>query len=237
MFLQLATIFLSSFDEVANVQNEHNQQIPAHEWNCQEIVTGNAVQTHVISAEEISFKEKYKNEIDLLRSKVGTHPGFPIPEVTFKDFFPIFQDRDTKKLLGDLLYAYCKDLDAQVVVGYDARGFPLAELLADRLNIGWVPLRKPGKLPGEVYTKKYGNEYKPNECLNLAQSAIKTGERVILIDDLIATGGTACAGIDLVRQAGGIPMLFVSVLDVPDLPGRIKVQEMGVPSFNLIDNP
>jgi adenine phosphoribosyltransferase len=71
----------------------------------------------------------------------------------------------------------------------------------------------------------------------LAKSAIQPGQKVLLIDDLIATGGTACAGVDLVRQAGGIPVLFVSVLDVPDLPGRAELQKLDVPSFNLIDNP
>lgn len=185
----------------------------------------------VISPEEAAFKARYADAIASLRKLVAIYPDFPKPGIRFKDFWPIFQDAGAKKLLGDLLYEYYKTKNIEVVAGYESRGFPPGNLLADRLGVGFVPLRKPGKLPGPIFTVDYGLEY-GKDSLSISQTALRPGQRVLLIDDLIATGGTAEAGIKLVRQVGAIPVEFASILDV-EIGGRSK---LSIPSFNLIEN-
>jgi len=185
----------------------------------------------VISPEEADFKARHASDIACLRKLVETYPNFPKDGITFKDFWPIFQDASAKKLLGDLLYEYYKTKNIEVVAGYESRGFPPGELLADRLGVGFVPLRKPGKLAGPIFTVNYGLEY-GKDSLSISQKAFRPNQRVLLIDDLIATGGTAEAGVKLVKQAGGIPVEFVSILDI-EIGGRNKLT---IPSFNLIEN-
>ena len=166
--------------------------------------------------------------------RLGVYPDFPKPGIIFQDFWPIFQDATAKKTLGDLLYDFYKDKKIDVVAGYELRGIPPAMLLAERFNIGFVPLRKPGKLPGETLSETYGKEY-GKDTLYLQKGALEPGQRVLLVDDLIATGGTAVAGVKLVKQAGAEPVGFFSVLEVKGQGGRAKVEETGVPTFNLVE--
>jgi len=168
----------------------------------------------VASNEEVRFKEMHEKEIALLRSIVRTYPNHPKAGINFKDFFPILEDPSTKRILGDLLFEYYKSKGIEVVAGYESRGFPLAEALSDRLNVGFVPLRKPGKLPGPTYFAEYQKEYGP-DTLHISQAVAISGKRVLLIDDLIATGGTAIAGVSLIMQTGGNPVGFASILEVP----------------------
>lgn len=181
--------------------------------------------------EEAVFKALHGKEFFSLRSHIGKHPDFPKPGILFQDFFPLMGDADAFAACMELLtkrYA-CKEV--QAVVGLESRGFILGAALASRLGVGFVPVRKPGKLPGPVHSVSYEKEY-GEDILCISQAALEKDQRVLVIDDLIATGGSAKAAVELVRLAGAEPVEFASILEVKGLNGRFQ---LGIPSFNLID--
>src|SRR5690606_5255177 len=126
---------------------------------------------------------------------------------------------------------HCKRLNIEKIVGLESRGFILGAALAHELHIGFVPMRKAGKMPGEVFEASYEKEYGVDTFV-LSKQALLPRQRVLIIDDLIATGGSAKAAIDLVHLAQGEVVEFVSLLEIPSLKGRSKLH---VPSFNLLD--
>lgn len=119
------------------------------------------------------------------------------------------------------------------VVGFDARGFLFGAAVAHELGVGMAMLRKPGKLPGEVTSVDYGLEYGKN-TLELQAGVVQQGERIALVDDVIATGGTALAGIELVRQQGGEVLSFSTLIDLPHLGGGDNIAEQGVAVYSVL---
>lgn len=181
--------------------------------------------------EEALFKALYKDEIFFLKNRIRTYENFPKPGILFEDFFPILSDKEAFQQCVDLLYEWYKDKNIEVIVGLESRGFILGSALAYKLGVGFVPVRKPGKLPGLNHSVSYKKEYGV-DTLVIAQSALELNQRVLIVDDLIATGGSAKAAIELVQLAGGTPIEFFSLLEVKGLEGRMT---LGIPSFNLID--
>lgn len=149
----------------------------------------------------------------------------------FWDIEGITEDAEALRAVIDHLINYSKDQNIDYVVGFDARGFLFGGAIAHGLNAGFKQIRKKGKLPGPVVAQSYQYEYSAG-TLELQDNKVLNGKRVLLVDDVFATGGTARAGIDLVNQLGGIVVEFVSIIEMPELNGRLKL--MDVPTHSCI---
>ncbi|MEI6361259.1 MAG: adenine phosphoribosyltransferase [Actinomycetes bacterium] len=169
----------------------------------------------------------------LLWSRIREVPDWPEPGVLFRDLTPLLADPDAFATTVDLMASAIGRGSVDEVVGIEARGFPQAAALAYHLGAGFIPLRKPGKLPGDVHVQEYDLEY-GSTSLELHRDALRPGRRAVIIDDVIATGGTACAAIDLVRMTGAEVIGFMSVLDLPALGGSDRIRERGVPVTALL---
>jgi adenine phosphoribosyltransferase len=185
----------------------------------------------VIKDEAFCFKIFHREEIAFLKNQIALYPDFPKTGILFEDFFPLLSNAKALQTCIDLFYERYKNKNIDVIVGLESRGFLLGAALAYKLGVGFVPIRKPGKLPGSLFSVNYEKEY-GLDTLTISQTAILPNQRVLIIDDLIATGGTAKAAIELVNLAGGIPIEFTSLLEIEELAGREK---LGIPSFNLLD--
>ena len=155
----------------------------------------------------------------LLREAVRDVPDFPKPGILFKDITPILADGALLRSAIDLLVEGCQGLDVQKIAGIDARGFLFGATVADRMGIGFVPVRKKGKLPWKTESMAYQLEYGEAE-LEVHADAFTPGERVVMIDDLLATGGTASAAAQLIRRAGGELVLAQFLIELEFLHGR-----------------
>jgi adenine phosphoribosyltransferase len=171
-----------------------------------------------------------------LRSHIRTVPDWPAPGVQFRDITPLLQDAKVFRILIDAFVHRYMDVANRpdVVAGLDARGFILGAVVAYELNVGFVPIRKKGKLPFTTVEETYELEY-GSATVELHTDAVKSGDRVLLIDDLIATGGTMMAGKKLLERQGAIVMEGAAIVDLPELGGSQKLRESGLPLFTLID--
>jgi adenine phosphoribosyltransferase len=170
----------------------------------------------------------------LLWSRVRDVPDWPEPGVLFRDLTPLMADADAFGTAVDLMTVVLGRGRVDVVVGIEARGFPYAAALAYHLGAGFVTLRKPGKLPGDVHREEYDLEY-GSAALELHRDAVGPGSRVVIVDDVLATGGTACAAIDLVRRTGAEILRFAVIMDLPTLGGADRVRARGVGVAALLD--
>ncbi len=169
-----------------------------------------------------------------LKSLIRTIPDYPKPGIMFRDVTTLFGDaQGFKAAIAQIAEPY-RTQPVDAVAGIEARGFILGGAIADRLGCGFVPIRKKGKLPYETLQQEYQLEY-GTDTVEIHTDAIKPGERVLVVDDLIATGGTAEAGIKLIRQAGGLVLGAAFVIDLPELGGRQKIEALDVPCHVLID--
>jgi adenine phosphoribosyltransferase len=170
---------------------------------------------------------------EFVRGRLREIPDFPKPGVVFKDIGPMLRDPVAFRAVIDALAVHGREVGATRIAGIEARGFLLASALAYALDIGVVPIRKAGKLPGETLTANYDLEY-GTATLEVAREAFETGDRVLLIDDVLATGGTAAAATSLVQLAGGEPLGLSVLLELTFLGGRDRVAPLPVHSL-LID--
>ncbi|MEA5471981.1 adenine phosphoribosyltransferase [Spirulina sp. 06S082] len=169
-----------------------------------------------------------------IQSLIRNIPDFPKPGILFRDITTLLKHPEGLRHTADTLSKRCQEmgLEPDYVLGMESRGFIFAPLLAYQLKAGFIPVRKPGKLPGAVYSVEYELEY-GTDCLEMHQDAVEEGKRVIVVDDLIATGGTAKATADLVEQCGGHLEGFVFLIELMDLGGRKKLPD--VPIVSLIE--
>jgi len=170
--------------------------------------------------------------MDAVRSAIRDVPDFPKPGVVFKDITPILQDRALFKQVIDALVVRYAPMKIDKVLGMESRGFIFAAPLAAAIGAGFVPLRKFGKLPYTTVAEKYDLEY-GTETLEIHEDAIRPGERVVVIDDLLATGGTAEASVKLARRMGGEVMELGFVVELRFLGGRERLA--GLPVYSLIE--
>ncbi len=168
-----------------------------------------------------------------LRGLVRTIPGYPKPGILFRDISTLLGDAGGFRRTVDQLAARYAGAGVAKVAGIEARGFILGGAVADRLGAGFVPVRKKGKLPWKTIGHDYELEYGADR-VEIHVDAIAAGERVLVVDDLIATGGTALAAIALVEHAGGTVVEAAFVIDLPDLGGRRRLEAAGYPSFALM---
>ncbi len=171
-----------------------------------------------------------------LRDHIRTVPDWPAPGVQFRDITPLLQEAKVFRVLIDAFVHRYMDpaLRPDVVAGLDARGFILGAVVAYELNVGFVPIRKKGKLPFTTVEETYELEY-GSATVELHTDAVKPGERVLLIDDLIATGGTMMAGNKLLERLGARVMEGAAIVVLPELGGSEKLRAGGLSLFTLID--
>ena len=167
----------------------------------------------------------------LLRSLVRDVPDFPRPGGTFKDITPLLADHEGFAAVVAAVAAAGRDADGRVVVdkvaGMEARGFILAAPVALSLGVGFVPVRKPGRLPGATYAVSYALEY-GEATLEVHEDAIDEGDRVLLVDDVLATGGTVKATRSLVESCGGSAHAIAVLMELGFLPGRATIGDLPV---------
>ena len=170
-----------------------------------------------------------------IKSLIRTVPDFPIPGIRFRDVMGLVEDPDGFREATAALARRFRDAGPEVVVGIEARGFIFGVPVAQELGVGFVAVRKAGKLPGEVRGVDYDLEYGSARLEMQAVAPIGLGTRVLLIDDLLATGGSAAAAIELIRGMGGEVVGAGFVIDLPDLPGAARLRELGVEMFTLCE--
>ncbi len=158
---------------------------------------------------------------------IANVPDFPIKGIQFKDITPLIGNGKVFQAAINDLASFAKEKKAVKVVGPDARGFIIGAPVATKLGIGFVPVRKPGKLPREVLTYDYQLEYGTN-TLCMHKDAIKPGDNVIIMDDLLATGGTVEATVKLVEEAGGTVVGLGFIIELTELSGRQKIKNYSI---------
>ncbi|MEM9717008.1 MAG: adenine phosphoribosyltransferase [Pseudomonadota bacterium] len=169
-----------------------------------------------------------------IKDFIRTIPDFPHEGIMFRDVTTLFADPVGLKLAIDETVALYKDADFTKVVALEARGFITGGAVAAALGIGFVPVRKKGKFPGSTIEENYDLEY-GSATVAMHDDALEAGDRVLLLDDLIATGGTAEAGIKLVERLGAEVTDATFIIDLPELGGRAKVEAMGVKTTVLCE--
>ena len=172
---------------------------------------------------------------DYLKSHIRTVPDWPAPGVQFRDITPLLQDPRVFRVLIDVfVHRYMHPaLRPDVVAGLDARGFILGSVVAYELGLGFVPIRKKGKLPFTTVEETYELEY-GSATAELHTDAVKPGQRVLLIDDLIATGGTMMAGKKLLEKLGATVIKGAAIVDLPELGGSQRIRDSGLNLFTLV---
>lgn len=160
--------------------------------------------------------------IDTLIQKIRTIPDFPKAGINYKDIAPLFQDAKALALLNDHLIARYQSYSLDYIAGIESRGFPLGAMLAVGLNAGFVMIRKEGKLPHSVHQQEHTLEYGAG-ILEIHKDALHPNANVLITDDLLATGGTLQAGIQLIEKAGGKCVEACCLIELPELKGKEKL--------------
>lgn len=168
------------------------------------------------------------------KTHIRTVPDWPKPGVQFRDITTLFSDKKAFRQLIDAFVHHYMDIEFDAVVGIDARGFILGSPIAYELNKAFVPVRKKGKLPFDTIEEAYDLEYGQAE-IQIHADALKPGEKVLVIDDLIATGGTLDASCKLVTRLGAEVIECAAIVDLPDLGGSNNLIEQGIKVFSLCE--
>ena len=166
-----------------------------------------------------------------LKQKIRTIPDFPEPGILFRDITTLLSDAEALNETIERFAEHYKNEKIDVVVGVESRGFIIGTPLAIRMGLGFIPIRKAGKLPGPTHGVDYDLEY-GKDRVEVHQDAIPEGSRVLLVDDLIATGGTIEGSAKLVKKVGGVIVGYAFVIELTDLKGRERLQEQ---VFSLIE--
>ncbi|MBI4140651.1 adenine phosphoribosyltransferase [Candidatus Woesearchaeota archaeon] len=169
-----------------------------------------------------------------LKQKIRTIPNFPKQGIMFRDITTLLKDSQGFQDVINAFKERYKSQKIDVVAGIEARGFIIGGALAKELGVGFVPLRKKGKLPHKVHRIEYDLEY-GKDVLEIHQDAIKVGDRVLITDDLVATAGTCLAAADLVKKVGGEIAECCFVIELPGLHGREKLESKGYKVFSLVE--
>jgi adenine phosphoribosyltransferase len=171
-----------------------------------------------------------------LTAGLKQYPDFPQPGILFEDIFPLFADVHLHRaLIKAFLLTIKQQLGSEkpdIIVGLDARGFLIGPQLAEALDAGFVPVRKPGKLPGQLETVEYQKEY-GTDSFAIQKESVKPGSKVLVVDDLIATGGSAAAAEALITKCGGQVLGFLFLIELTKLNGRSKLT---APVFTVLES-
>ena len=167
-----------------------------------------------------------------IKSRIRTIPHYPHEGIMFRDITTLLKDPVGLRTTIQEIAAHCRDLEIDKVAGIESRGFIIGAPVAYELGLGFVPIRKGGKLPAEKVGLDYDLEY-GTDRIEIHVDAVTPGDRILLIDDLIATGGTAEAAIRLIQDMGGVVVECCFVVDLPDVGGRKRLRELGHTPFAL----
>jgi adenine phosphoribosyltransferase len=167
-----------------------------------------------------------------LRNAIRTVPDWPVAGVQFRDITPLLQDAKTLRILIDTFVHRYMGQRIDRVAGLDARGFILGAIIAYELNVGFIPIRKKGKLPFKTVQEEYELEY-GSATVEIHTDACQPGERILLIDDLIATGGTMMAGMRLLQRLGATVIEGAVIVDLPEHGGSKLLRDAGLPLFTV----
>lgn len=167
-----------------------------------------------------------------IHDAIRTVPDWPKPGIMFRDITPLFQDHEARKAVFQAFIDRYEHMNVDVIAGIDARGFLLGVTVAHHLGIPFVPIRKKGKLPYETISEDYTLEY-GMASVEIHVDACTHNDRIVVFDDLIATGGTMLAGAKLMRRLGGVVIEVAAVIDLPDLGGSKILRENGIDVFAL----
>ncbi len=162
-----------------------------------------------------------KENIEKIKSMIRDVPDFPKKGILFRDITTALKDKDTLKIMIDEIYECFKDDKIDYIAGIESRGFIFGMPLAYKLNTGFIPIRKPKKLPAQVISEEYELEYGTDK-IEIHKDALKKGDRVLIVDDLLATGGTARAAYNLIKKVAE-PIGFAFVIELEDLKGTDKL--------------
>jgi adenine phosphoribosyltransferase len=174
------------------------------------------------------------NPEEYIKSHIRTVPNWPQEGVKFRDITPLLQNPKTFRVLIDLFVHRYMDANLDLIAGMDARGFIIGSVVAYELNLGFVPIRKKGKLPFTTLSEEYALEY-GCATVEMHTDACKYGDRVVVIDDLIATGGTMLAGKKLLEKNGAILVEGAAIINLVDLGGAAILKDSGLPLFTICD--
>lgn len=169
-----------------------------------------------------------------IRSLIRTIPHYPKQGIMFRDITTLLKDPVGLRMLVDGLAQHYANQTIDKIAGIEARGFIIGAALAYKLGVGFVLIRKSGKLPAETVGQEYALEYGADR-VEIHADAIDVGEQILLVDDLIATGGTAEAAVSLIQKLGGIVMGCGFVIDLPDIGGMQRLQDLGLNTFALCE--
>lgn len=173
------------------------------------------------------------NDYDYVREHVRQVPDFPKKGILFLDITTATKDAKAFEKSMDFLYDQFKNEHVKYIAGVESRGFIFGAALALKLGVGFIPIRKPNKLPAETIKESYDLEY-GSDTIEMHKDAIKKGDRVVIIDDLLATGGTAAAACNLVRKAGGDVVAAAFIIELDPLKGREKIEAAGVKVVSML---
>ena len=169
-----------------------------------------------------------------LKKLIRTIPDYPKPGIQFRDITTLLEDasgfQQTIRELVDPL----RDVEITRVAGIEARGFILGGAIAQQLSVGFVAIRKKGKLPGATHSVEYELEYGTDQ-MEVHVNSVSPGDKILLVDDLIATGGSACAAVELIRRSGGEVVGASFIVDLPDLGGRKKLEALAISVRSLVE--
>jgi adenine phosphoribosyltransferase len=172
--------------------------------------------------------------MERIKKKIRTIPDFPKKGIMFRDITTLLQDSEgLKDVVAEFVKRY-KASRIDVVAGIEARGFILGGVIAHELGVGFVPLRKKGKLPYKTESVTYDLEY-GQDTIEIHIDSIKEGDRVLIIDDLLATGGTALAAAQLIEKLKGEIVEIAFIVDLPEVGGRKKLEDAGYKQFSLVE--
>jgi len=182
---------------------------------------------------QLNLDEGLHSKLDKVKSSIKEYPGFPKPPVVFRDWLPIFRDPEVFHDLITVMVSIIRNNFPQldVIVGLESRGFLIGPILAYQLKKSFVPIRKKNKLPGQVIKASYELEY-GTDILELAVESIPSGSKCLLVDDLIATGGSLKAAISLIEQVKAEPIGALVCIELEALKGRDKVKP--IPVYSLV---
>jgi adenine phosphoribosyltransferase len=171
--------------------------------------------------------------VEELRLKIREVPDFPHPGILFYDITTVLKDAAAFRAALDTIVERFRRSEVAIVAAMESRGFIFGAPLAYLLGAGFAPIRKLGKLPADKLTREYALEYGSN-TLEIHRDAVEPGQRVLLVDDLLATGGTVAASLDMVRELGGIPVAVAVLVELESLGGRARLEREGVEVVSFI---
>ncbi|MEW6749173.1 MAG: adenine phosphoribosyltransferase [Candidatus Micrarchaeota archaeon] len=169
-----------------------------------------------------------------LVAKIRTVPNWPKNGIMFRDITTLLKDKEGFRHMLDLFCERYRHMDIDIVAGVESRGFIIGAAVADRLGKGFIPIRKAGKLPAKIVSAEYALEY-GTDRIEMHHDAIVEGAKVLLVDDLIATGGTALAACELIKELNGRVVECGFIINLKNLPGKEKLERMGYKVASLLD--